>query len=465
MFWERGFYDYKLHNRRVVINTFGETVYLAVPNIEGDSSILAAIKIKDVVKGEELLNKIQSSGSGSKLIPQEETYHGVNIYILKSSSLNIPLYTNLLQALNKKSSNRIALAQSSGCQQGDSACLQSSCFGTNTLCSVTPPTEEFSPALTILDRYVVLGGSRAQIRTFIDNNQSKQKTLKDNQSYVRVAQEKPSLASAYFNIESLINGLSQSSSADKSYYDIFKGYKSWSGQVSAETTGFVSRGELYYDAEKADVLTAKILSDKDSDLFYAKTLPQTTGFYGEEGNFGAKLAQIANIEYSKPQTINEVFDTGYGVKLSDLALLFSGKYSVAYLPKSSSGMVLQAEVSDAKTLSSSLDIVKTNIEKKFADAGATLNMKYEDVGGSTVTTFDIGDYFGLGYDTSSVFSPSYAIKDNRLLISSNKSGVTDLLILTGETLEGDEIMKNEIKTVGVPNRLFAYANNSIVLFV
>ncbi len=442
-----------------IANTFAETAYIAIPNIEGNSSILAAIKVKDVAKGAELLTKIQSSNSGDTLFPTTENYRGINIYGMKSSNVNIPTYKNLLQALNlNNNSKKIALAQSSNCTPPTNAC--------NT--SVTTNPETVAPAVTVLDRFVIIGGSVQQIKTYIDQSLQNQKALSSNPSYIRVAQEKPSLANVYVNVESTVAGLRQKyvSSADSlsSYLDALNGYKSWSGQVSAESSGLILRGELYYDSAKTDALTGKVLSDKDSDLIYPKTLPASTGFYGEEGNFGAKVEQLANLKYNETQSFNEIFDQNYGVKLLDIANLFSGKYSFAYLPKSNSGLVLQAEVNDAVALSSSLDSVKTKLETLLNDAGLEMGVNYYMVGETTVTTFSVGNLFGSVYDFNSIFSPSYAIKDNRLILSSNFNGVKDLLNLTGDTLESDKQMKSDIKTVAVPSRLFVYANSNNIYY-
>lgn len=451
-----------------IANTFSETIYIAVPRVESNASILAAIKVKDISKGQELLTKLQSSDSGKKLFPQKETYHGVDIYIMKSSSVNIPSYTNLLQALNMKNSSHssVKLAQSTSCAPGDTVCENSDCSEWG--CNKNEATETVSPAITVLDRFVVLGGSASQIKEFIDQNQQKSSSLKNNQSYLKVSQEKPSLASVYVNIESVVAGIKKAYPSNQdsasSILDAIKGYKSWSGQVSAEDTGFVLRGELFYDSSMTDATTTKVLADKDSDLLYAKTLPKTTGFFGEEGNLGAKIEQIANLKYADNQTMGGIFYTGYGVKLNELASTFSGKYSLAYLPKSNSGLVMQVEVGDAKALSAYLDTIKSNIEKQFSMAGYGINVKYQDVAGTTITTFEVGDIFDSGYDTSSIFSPSYAIKDSRLILSSNFNGVNDLVTLSGETLDGDEVMKNDMKTVGVPSRLFIYANSKKIYY-
>lgn len=463
--------EYGISLSNDIANTFSETIYIAVPRVEGNSSILAAIKVKDIAKGQELLTKLQSSSSGKKLFPQKETYHGVDIYIMKSSSVNIPSYTNLLQALNFKNASdaEVRLAQSTSCAPGDATCEKTPLCDGSTFCGTSTPTiESVSPAITVLDRFVVLGGSASQIKEFIDQNQQKSSSLKSNQSYLKVSQEKPSLASVYVNIESLVAGIKKAYPSNQdsatAYLDAIKGYKSWSGQVSAEDLGFVLRGELFYDSSVTDATTTKVLADKDSDLFYSKTLPVTTGFFGEEGNLGAKIEQIANLKYTDNQTVGSIFYTNYGIKLNELASTFSGKYSLAYLPKSDSGLVMQAEVKDAKALSAYLDTVKSNVEKLFATAGYGINVQYQDVSGTTITTFDVGDFYDTGYDTRALFSPSYAIKDNRLILSSNFNGVKDLVTLSGETLDGDEIMKNDIKTVGVPSRLFVYANSRKIYY-
>ncbi len=444
---------YNLSFDQDIKTTFGETVYLAVPQALDNGPHYLAISITDPQKAAQLLQNVQSNQQ-TKLVYAQEQYNGVTLFVLQPDSATIPGRGRLIQAMNHlPSSTPVVAKQSSSCNSRFKVCADTAVDG------ATNPNEY--PTVAVMDNFLIFANAQKQMKTLVDQVHSRKPTLAHNSSYSSVEQSNQSLASLYVNIEKALHDF-QTASPDSSVDLVteYKGYKAWGGNISAESSGFVLKGSLHYDTAVLKPAASKILQAKDTDSIYTTLLPDSTAIIDEESELGTKLQQIAETKQGGT-TFDDSFTQQMGVKLSDLAAQFSGRYAFSFLPQSKAAVVMQAEVSNSETLNTQLQAMEPRVAQYLSQIlGMTVDVTTDASSGNTVHSLVVHFPQIPGYPTipEDYFALSYAVANNRFVLATNKSGVTAGLQTAPSALATHPRLIEDLKVVGAQNRLMFHLN-------
>ncbi len=443
---------------------FGDTIYFAATSISQNYPVFsAAVKIKNVAKAQGLMQKIEQSAKSTKLVSRKETYHGVEITVLEQPQIDFPIGTSVLQTYNSLpklfKTTDLAKTPTYTCKGG----LLSACADENALTQTTSGTSTTTrhdgPSVAVMDNFLVISSSIKDMKDLVDFNHAKKPALVTQKSFTQIRPEKsPSLASFYVNIDQLKASLKDSFS-DTITKTLYQGFFAWSGAFFAEDSGFQFKSASHFDSKGLNELVAKVMSSPEAPSTFAKQHPGSTAFFAEEGELGSRLKLLASFDSDfsgtgkTKTTIDDTFNTLWGVKLSALGDLITGRYSVSYLPQQKSGFALMTTVNDGAKMAALLEQIKNHIT---ADPARQAQAHTETVGSVPITVYTSTNAADAVYQD--YFSPTVAINGTTLIIGTNPSTVKELLQPPTTALSADGQWTLDQKITGTAGRSMVNLN-------
>lgn len=437
--------NYGLTVDQSAIDALDKNIYFAA-SYDQQYHLYLALKINNLQKINQILSSI--SPSANKSLIKQPAYHGVEAYLIKPTSATPVLNTQPITSYLQKN---LGVGDKTGLAKGNGATVcKSTLFNAcaDQSGKTVPQALDQYPAIAVIDRHIILSDSLASLKLIIDGSHKSGNGLAGSSDFAKIGVDKsPNLGSLYVNTDKLIT-LVATQSTNQGLMKNYAGLTAWNGSVSAGSLGLEMKSALTYNPKRINPLLAKIFASSDQPSSYAKTVPGTSAIFFEGSDLSDELKMIAQFNDSTNQkTYDDYFTQMVGVKLSDFADQFMGRYAISYLPSSKSALVIQADLKDKTKTPAVLDQIKSKlVAANWQNSDATVN-------GVTITSYQSSSLGGYG----DFYAPSYAIKDNTFIFATNAQGIKDILGAT-TTVADDAQWTTDSKTVGNSGRTLTHVN-------